>query len=83
MNKGEFIKKLSEKLGYDEEKCTIINSIVEDHFLIGRNNKEKLIADFIEKLGVSSEEADNIYNVVTETVTGSIKDRIKGIFGKK
>ena len=82
MNKSEFIKVLSEKLGYDEEKCTVINSIVEDHFIVGKNTKEKLLADFVEKLGVSQEEADKIYNVVAETVSDGIFGKIKRIFKK-
>lgn len=82
MNKTDFIKVLSEKLGYDEGKCTIINSIVEDHFIVGKNNKEKLLADFIEKLGVNQEEADRIYNVVAETISDGIFGKIKRIFKK-
>ena len=41
MNKSEFIKQLSEKLGYDEGKCTIINDVLENHFIVGKNNTEK------------------------------------------
>ena len=83
MNKSDFIKQLSEKLGYDEGKCAIINSVLEDHFIIGKNNKEKMLTDLMEKLGIGQEEANKIYNVVAETVTGNIKDRITGIFKKK
>ena len=83
MNKNEFIKKLSEKLGYDEGKCTIINSIIEDHFFIGKNNKEKIITDLMEKLGIGQEEADRIYNTVSETIANGLKDNITGIFKRK
>ena len=48
MNKTGFIKELSEKLGYDEEKCTLINSVIEDYFIIGKSNKEKVLSDFKE-----------------------------------
>ena len=82
MNKTDFIKALSEKLGYDEEKCTVINSIVEDHFIVGKSHKEKLLADFIEKLGVNQEEADRIYNVVAEIISDGIFGKIKRIFKK-
>ena len=41
MNKEEFIKELVKLTNLSEEKCTTINSILEDTFLIGKNNKEK------------------------------------------
>ena len=82
MNKAGFIKKLEEKLGYDEAKCTIINSVIEDHFIVGVNNKEKIKADLKEKLGIGEEEADKIYNVVAETIAGGLKDKILHPFKK-
>lgn len=76
MNKSGFIKELSNKLGYDEEKCTLINSVIEDTFIIGKNNKEKILADLVEKVGVSEEEADKIYNTAMEILVKSVKDKI-------
>ena len=75
MNKTRFIKKLSDKLGYDEEKCTMINSIIEEHFIIGKNNKEKILVDLIEKLGISEAEANQIYNTVAEVFAVNIKNK--------
>ncbi len=82
MNKAGFIKKLEEKLGYDEGKCTIISSVIDDHFIIGVNNKEKIKADLMEKLGIDEEEADKIYNLVSETIAGGLKDKILHPFKK-
>lgn len=76
MNKSGFIKELSNKLGYDEEKCTLINSVIEDTFIIGKNNKEKILADLVEKVGVSEEEADKIYNTAMEILVKSVKEKI-------
>ena len=50
MNKKEVIKKLGEVTNLSEEKCVIINDILEEHFIIGKNNKEKIISDISEKL---------------------------------
>ena len=50
MNKSEFIKELSKQTGYDEEKCIVINSIVEDTFIIGKKNKDKMIEKFEEQI---------------------------------
>lgn len=72
MNKGKYIEKLQEVTGKDENECIIINSILEDHFIIGHNNKEKIKKDFIEKLKISKEDADKLYNICMETVVKGI-----------
>ena len=82
MNKTGFKKELSEKLGCDEAKSTLINSVIEDHFILGKNNKEKLIVDLVEKVGVSQEEADKIYNVAMEIIAKGIKNKILHPFKK-
>ena len=43
MNKSEFIKELSKQTSYNEERCNTINNIVEDTFIIGKKNKEKIM----------------------------------------
>lgn len=83
MNKTGFIKELSEKLGYDEEKCTLINSVIEDYFIIGKSNKEKVLADLIEKVGVSNEDANKIYDVAMGIIAKEVKDKILHPFKKK
>ena len=80
MNKTGFIKELSKKTGYNEEMCTKINEIVEDTFIFGKNNKEKMIAKFIEKLGVDEAQANEIYESVSGIICGAIKDKIKNPF---
>lgn len=75
MNKAEVVKKLMEKTEYSEEKCVILNDILENHFIVGKNNKEKIVNDIIEKLDVTYEQADELYNVCMELV-------VKGVFGK-
>lgn len=83
MNKTEFIKELTEKTGYDEEKCTLINSIIEDTFFVGVNNKEKMKAKLIEKMGVSEEEADKIYNSAMEIIARGMLNKMIHPFNKK
>ena len=82
MNKSGFIKELSNRLGYEEEKCIIINSVLDDTFIVGQNNKEKIKADLMEKLGVNEEEADNIYNTIIDIFVKSAKDKIIHPFKK-
>ena len=76
MNKTGFIKKLQKELNYNEEKCIIINSVLEDHFIIGKNNKEKIINDLIEKLTITEEEAENIYETSSKIISSAIKNKI-------
>ena len=77
MNKKGFILKLKEKLNYNEEKCIKINEILEDTFLIGKKNKEKMIERFIEEINVDEDEANNIYETTMNIVCSGIKDKIK------
>ena len=76
MNKTEFIKKLQEKLNYDEEKCVIINDILENTFLIGKKNKEIMINEFVTKLEVTEIEANNIYETAMEILSKEVKKKI-------
>ena len=73
----DFIKELSKKTGYEEEMCEKINEIVEETFIFGENNKEKMIAKFIEKLGVDESKANEIYEAVSSTIGGGIIEKNK------
>ena len=79
MNKKQFIKKLSEKTGYDLEKCNLINNIIEETFIIGKNNKEKMIDKF-QNNSFSAEEAEKIYETSMEIIAGEIKNKLKHPF---
>ena len=80
MNKREFIEELSKQTGYDEEKCTKINEIIEDTFLVGKKNKEKMIANFIEKLGINEDEANTIYESSMQIIGNNLRDKLKHPF---
>lgn len=73
MNKGKFVEKLKEVTKREESECIIINDILENHFIIGKNNKEKIKKDFMEKMQMSEKDADELYNICMRTV-------VKGIF---
>lgn len=80
MNKKEVIKKLGEVTNLSEEKCIIINHILEEHFIIGKNNKEKIISDISEKLETTREESENIYELAMTIIGSGIKDKLKHPF---
>lgn len=83
MNKKDFIEKLMKQTGYDEEKCSIVNDILESHFLIGKNQKEKIITDFIEKLSIDREESNELYNNCVSILSSGLKEKIRHPFKSK
>ena len=83
MNKKEFIEKLEKQTGYDKEKCMVINSILEDSFIIGKKNKIKIVNKLKEKLNLTLDEAEKIYNSSMEVISSGIKNSIKHTFGEK
>lgn len=80
MNKKEFIEKLSKETSYDERKCNLINSIIEDTFIIGKKSKEKMIVEFKEKLKIKEQEANKVYEIVMQIIAAGIKDKLKHPF---
>lgn len=61
MNKENFIKELESLTELDNEKCIIINNILESSFIIEKKNKEKIVFDISEGLGLTTTEAEKIY----------------------
>lgn len=80
MNKTGFIKELSKQTGYDEEKCILINSIIENYFIFGRKNKDKIIKDLQVKASLNEDDAENVYDISIQIITGEIKNRLKHPF---
>lgn len=81
MNKTEFNNALKEKLNVDDAKMAIINNVLDDHFLIGKNNKNKIITDFMDKLNVDETKANEIYNTIISFIGSNIKNKLKHPFG--
>lgn len=67
--------KLMETTGRNEQECEIINEVLNSRFLIGHNQKDKIVSDFMAKLNISQVEADELYNQCAEVI-------VKGIFRK-
>lgn len=69
-------EKLKELTNRSDEEVVIIDEILNNHFIVGKNNKKKIIADFKEKLNLNDEEADKLYNQCSEII-------VKGVFKRK
>lgn len=80
MNKNGFIKELSKQTGYDEEKCVLINDVIENYFIFRRKNKDKIIQDLQTKARLSEDDAENVYDIAIKIISGEIKNKLKHPF---
>lgn len=80
MNKTGFIKELSKQTGYNEEKCVVINNVIENYFIFGRKSKDKIIKDLQVSANLSEDESENVYDVAIKIITGEIKNKLKHPF---
>ena len=79
MNKKEFIKALQEKTNYNEDKCIIINNVLENNSFVGKKNSDKIINDLMIN-SFTEEEAHNIYNIAKEIIFKELKNKLKHPF---
>ena len=82
MNKSEFIEELSKQTQFDEEKCHLINEILESRFIIGKKGKEQIVTEFEEKLLLKNTEADELYNTCMSILGKGMIDKLKHPFTK-
>ena len=80
MNKTGFIKKLSEEANISIEKATLIDSVLEDIPIIGKTNKEKIIATFEERININREEAENYYEIASKIMIEAVKYKLRHPF---
>lgn len=80
MNKMGFVKELSKQTGYDEQKCILINNVIENYFIFGKKNKDKIIKDLQVKANLNEDDAENVYDISMKIITGEIKNKIKHPF---
>lgn len=83
MNKIGFIKELSKETGYSEQKCILINNVIENYFIFGRRNKDKIIKDLQTKVTLTEDDAENIYDISMKIITGEIKNKLRHPFKSK
>lgn len=81
MKKSEFIKKLQNESSFSKERCILINDVLEKYFLIGKNNKNKVITELCEKLSIEENDAEKIYNISNSIIVNEVKNKLKHPFG--
>ena len=83
MNKSGFIKELQNRTGYTAEQCTVINEVMESHFIFRKKNKPAITADLTEKLSIGQAEAERIYELSMAIIRSAKKDALKRPFGER
>lgn len=83
MNKTDFINELSKQLSYSLDKCVIVNDILENNFFISRKNKDKIIAELMQRLEIETEESIRIYDIAIAIINEEIKNKLKHPFKNK
>lgn len=83
MNKAGFINELSKQLSLSVEKCAVINDILEENFFISKKSKPKIVDELMRRIEISSDSAENIYDVSVKIVNDEVKNKIKHPFGNK
>jgi hypothetical protein len=76
MNAEKFIESLSEHTGLDENQARTVNEIIETTYMVGNKSKNFIIQQISQKLGVSEEIADMIYNVAIGIIASIVLKRI-------
>ena len=80
MNKTYFLEQLKEETKLSEKNVLALSSILDDHFVFGKKNKDKIVSDIKEKLEVSNERAEEIYNITMSIISSNLKDKLKHPF---
>ena len=82
MNKKYFLEELKKKTGLNEDDCLKISNVIDDTFIIGQKNKEKMIYGFVENLNIDEAKAAEIYEIAMDIISSSIKEKLKHPFKK-
>ena len=72
MNREKWVERLQKETDRSQEECLLIHEILESHCIVGRNNKKKIINDFIEKLQIDDSQANKLYNICMENILKGI-----------
>ncbi len=83
MDKTDFIAKLKELTNYDEEKCNMINDVVQNNFSIGKDAKDKIVNALKERLHISDEDVEKLYNISLSILGSGVMDKVKNFFNLK
>ena len=79
MNKAAFIEKLEKETDFSNDKCILINYVLENNSLFGKKNRAKIINDLMIN-NFTEDEAENIYDIAKKIIFSEIKNKLKNPF---
>ena len=76
MKKRKYIEELSKELNCEYEYANKISDILEDNFLLGKKNKDKIINSFVREFDISIDEANKICDISYSIIMMGIKSKL-------
>lgn len=67
-NKEKILSALQNNTRYNDKECHIILEVLEHHSIIGQNNKKKMQNEWMEKLNISYDQAEELYELCAEKI---------------
>ena len=83
MNAEDFISELTAQTGLTNEQGIAANEIFESTFLAGNKNKDFIVKQISERLGVDEAQADMIYNVAIGLLSAGVLTKIKNMIFRR
>ena len=80
INKSEFINILQDKTDLNKKDCIIVNNILENNLLFGNKSKHKILNDLVDRLNITENRAEEIYNISIDIILLAIKEKLKNPF---
>ncbi len=83
MNEADFISQLVSQTGLTQEQGVAANDVFQSTFLAGNKNKNFIVEQLSQRLGIDEWQANIIYDVASGMLAGGILEKIKRIIFKK
>ena len=82
MDEEQVLAAIKEKTGLSDEQVDKVNEVIDEYFILGKDNKDKIVAGIKEKLGIDDARADEIYDAVMGIIGGGIVNKVKEMLGQ-
>ena len=83
MNEADFISQLVSQTGLTQEQGVAANDVFQSTFLAGNKNKDFIVEQLSQRLGIDKSQANMIYDVAIGMLAGGVLDKIKAMIFKK
>ena len=80
MNKDDFISELVKQTGLTQEQGVAANDVFESTFLAGNKNKDLIVNQLTERVGIDKSQAEMIYTAGIGLLSSGVLDKVTGLF---